>query len=781
MKFQCVICSSFYQAETLDLGEQINCPNCGRKLVVPREPFDRGRVIGGDFLIDRVLGSGGMGTVYLANQVSLDRHVALKVLSRKYSVDPKFRSEFKREARSVSRLTHTNLVQAYAFGEDDSDLYLAMEYVEGVTLGDRIENETRLVIDEAMNIVQQVAEGLHLAWIEEELIHRDIKPDNIMMTPDGHVKLTDMGLARKAVELENVTEVSGTPAYMNPEQFTKQAMDCRADIYSLGVVLYHSIVGQLPYHASNVREMARQHIQDKVEFPDKTIDIPAEVKKLIRKMMAKKKEERYNDHEDLLKAIYEIRTKLNPHDTIAGVHTLSFNRYEFKNIKPQRKEEDTDVSSTKELPRKKIKPLSSITRKVNQKGMVKEGSGSFVTSNIIALIALIIALVVSLTIFEPVRGKYYVSVKEFLDKTAEDKEIEPLLVIEKIDELLKEFPEKTGNQYDWQAKSRLEQLKIEQLEKLSKVKNRQNNKMRDAYSKFIDDLKKDLNKRKVENDRLTRQNNFLKEKIAKTDNKKPIPSVNPEIPILSRDEFFNLHTLWKGVKEQALGEVIKASSRMRFKTAVSEVEDLSKGLKGSLRNEMDEIVGVLEDGEKIWDFIRENAEGIERKFNDGVTDDGLYISEGEITGVSEDGVTIEAGGDEFDRDWDDLHVIDLQLIFDAIPNKKKTENTKKFFAFALATGWYGLAYKLDSESKLVKGLSDMYISDQLKKIKRYLDKDEKSKAGSSAAKLYERCKGLPSEDSVKNKIDELFEKHNYTIIFESKKSKFLDAEVKSIE
>jgi len=344
-------------------GESIECPNCHKKLVVPKKAFDRSRVIGGDFVIDRILGTGGMGTVYLARQISLERDVALKVLSRKFSVDQKFRLEFQREARAASRLTHSNLVQAYAFGEDEGDLFLAMEYVEGVTMGDRLDNETRLMIDEAMNIVQQVAEGLHFAWTEEQIIHRDIKPDNIMLTPDGHVKLTDMGLARTAVELENVTEVSGTPAYMNPEQFTKQAMDCRADIYSLGVCLYHGVTGQLPFDSPNVRELARQHIQDKVEFPDKVVDLPSEVKKLIRKMMNKNREDRHEDHEALLHDIYNTRMKINESNNhIPSVHTLSFNRYEFKNLKPQRKSEtDTQVSSTKQLPRKKIKPLSSAT------------------------------------------------------------------------------------------------------------------------------------------------------------------------------------------------------------------------------------------------------------------------------------------------------------------------------------------------------------------------------------------------------------------------------------
>ncbi len=164
MKFQCVLCQSTYTVDKMNLGKSIECPNCLKTIVVPKKSYDRSRVIGGNFVIDRVIGSGGMGTVYLAKQISLDRDVALKVLARKFSVDEKFRLEFQREARAASRLTHSNLVQSYAFGEDEGDLFLAMEYVDGVTMGDRLDNETRLNIDEALNIIQQVAEGLHFAW-----------------------------------------------------------------------------------------------------------------------------------------------------------------------------------------------------------------------------------------------------------------------------------------------------------------------------------------------------------------------------------------------------------------------------------------------------------------------------------------------------------------------------------------------------------------------------------------------------------------------------------------
>ncbi|MEN9361835.1 MAG: hypothetical protein RL095_3370 [Verrucomicrobiota bacterium] len=369
MKFQCVFCLSPYKVSTLDLGNQIDCPSCSRKVAVPRRSFDRGRVID-DFLIDRVIGSGGMGTVYLVKQISLDRPAALKVLARRFSGDPKFRQDFLAEARVVSGMIHQNLVQTYAFGEDDGDLYMAMEYVEGVSLGDRLENETRLSADEALDVIQQVAEGLHYAWNNAKMIHRDIKPDNILLMPDGTAKLTDMGLARRQEDLENVTEISGTPAYMNPEQFLRQPMDCRADIYSLGVCLYHAIMGRLPFDAGAVKELARQHIQDDVSFPDKTVDIVPEMKRLIKRMMMKDRNQRHSDYEELLQDIYNLRVKISGNRPVPGIHTVSINRRQFMGAELRRKNAASSGATgghpaiqgpALDLPRRKVSSLAANT------------------------------------------------------------------------------------------------------------------------------------------------------------------------------------------------------------------------------------------------------------------------------------------------------------------------------------------------------------------------------------------------------------------------------------
>ena len=466
MKFQCVFCQSIYKASLNDLGTSVACPNCNKNNIIPRKAFDQGRVIGGDFVIESQLGSGGMGTVYQALQISLQRKVALKILARKYSVDTKYRTEFLREARSVSRIIQMNLVQTFAFGEDEGELYLAMEFVSGDTLGSRLKSSDRLMIDESLNIAQQVAEALHAAWTEQDLIHRDIKPDNIMLTPEGQVKLTDMGLARKSVELENVEEVSGTPSFMNPEQFLKEPMDCRADIYSLGVVLYRCVVGELPFQAKSVKEMARQHIQDPVEFLDKTIDIPSEVRRLIKKMMAKDMEKRHTDVNELLEEIYKIRIKLTGNDdAIPNVHTISFKRYDFKNIKLD-KSQGRSKSITKELRRQELRPLSEVTNKVTGGGTggYKISVKTILLCNLGSL--LILFLVFSMAVSKQIpeeeqKSEYFKQCEELFakksDLTASEFKTAALT-------LLVDFPQNPVG-YDYQAKNLLLAFDYKQEEK----------------------------------------------------------------------------------------------------------------------------------------------------------------------------------------------------------------------------------------------------------------------------------------------------------------------------
>lgn len=744
----------------LQFGDSIECANCRKKIVVPKKAFDRSRVIGGDFVIDRILGTGGMGTVYLARQISLERDVALKVLSRKFSVDQKFRLEFQREARAASRLTHSNLVQAYAFGEDEGDLFLAMEYVEGVTMGDRLDNETRLMLDEAMNITQQVAEGLHFAWTEEQLIHRDIKPDNIMLTPDGHVKLTDMGLARTVVELENVTEVSGTPAYMNPEQFTKQPMDCRADIYSLGVCLYHGVTGQLPFDSPNVRELARQHIQDKLEFPDKVVDLPAEIKKLIRKMMNKNREDRHVDHEDLLNDIYLTRTKINETSNhIPNVHTLSFNRYEFKNLKPQRKgETDTQVSSTKQLPRKKIKPLSSSTSHLTTSFTTVDGSlrsGNFFLNNLVAIIALIGALILAFMIGGDTDSRFYREAESYLNSI--NSETNPEGIIEKVDKLL--AMEMTGsiNKKDYYAQNKLLEIKLKYLKQIQEKKDQELKKINQRIENLKQENRKfSLLKGKTEEEALEKVKNLENElNLARKRFKGSKPQ---QVKAAEKKKTLNFGTaiaedmkllgqLWDEKKSEIRFNILKDLATAKYTNAIKFVTDTQTKYTGTYKRWLDRQRSFIDNAREVWDYVELNLSEI---------DD----TDVEIGGITYNVLRVYPQSGEIDTankliKLRDISTKDFLTIYQTICEKTGKKPVSGV-AYAVSKFDFNHANEISPNDGHLTDYAQTYVDERILYIERLFDVSEKDKAVELALKVYSQCSELINITPLKPRFLKIF-------------------------
>ena len=768
MKFQCILCQSTYKVERTQFGTSINCPNCNKKLVVPKKNYDRGRVIGGDFVIDRILGTGGMGTVYLARQISLERDVALKILAQKFSIDPKFRLDFQREARAASRLTHSNLVQAYAFGEDESDLFLAMEYVEGVTLGDRLDNETRLAIDEAMNIVQQIAEGLHFAWTQEQLIHRDIKPDNIMLTPDGHVKLTDMGLARTIVELENVTEVSGTPAYMNPEQFTKQAMDCRADIYSLGVCLFHSVTGQLPFDSPNVRELARQHIQDKLEFPHKTVDLPTDIKKLLRKMMAKEREDRQIDHEALLHEIYSSRLKLDQSSThVPSVHTLSFNRYDFKNQKLHKKSSDSDtqVSSTKQLPRKKIKPLSSVTTSLTSSfsTTLDESRGNnFFINNLFALLAIIAAIILAMLWGGDSESRYYQETQTLLKKVNNELKT-PGEILNAVDGILNQKIADNLNKDDFYAHNTLLQIKVRylkqqqdlQLEKVKEVqnaleelkkRNRQGSaeqkKKFDLISEDLQDAKKQLT--------LARKK-FRAVKASQSTAKQSTQNSYSFAKSIS-DDMKTLEFLWEREKKVHLVYILKKLNAQYFTEAQEVLQQYKASYQGMYSNWFKQQLAFIKNAKTLWETVEENLQVLkntEALLDDGgpYTIDKVYPGSGEL---------------EY---YDDLTVATIKIsalepkylvkLYEQICSINNIKEVGKA-AYAVSKFDFNMAFEIAPKDKRVIEYANIYLKQRISQIKRYADSGDTEKAEELANKTYLQCNNVIGIVDIKKQLYLIF-------------------------
>ncbi len=251
------------------------------------------------------LGAGAMATVFKARQVSLDRMVAIKVLPRQLSENPDYVARFYKEGKAAAKLNHPNIVQAIDVGEAGGYHYFVMEYVEGHTLWDELQNGKKFTEKKAVEVVLQVAQALHHAH-GQGFIHRDIKPKNIMMTPAGAVKLADMGLARAVADVEaaqaEAGKAFGTPYYISPEQIRGELdIDFRADIYSLGATLYHMVTGQLPFDGPTPAAVMHKHLKEPLVPPDHVnTALSTGIGEVVEVMMAKDRNQRYASTSNLL-------------------------------------------------------------------------------------------------------------------------------------------------------------------------------------------------------------------------------------------------------------------------------------------------------------------------------------------------------------------------------------------------------------------------------------------------------------------------------------------------
>jgi len=266
----------------------------------------------GNYTLVRKVGTGGMASVYEARQSGLGRRVALKVLSDALSTDAEYLARFRTEAQAAAELDHPALVEVYEMGEDKGRVFFSMQFVDGVSLADRLRTEGKVPVLDALAIISEVADALDHAWTHGRLIHRDIKPDNIILTEAGRVKLADLGLAKSVASDARLTDpgtTMGTPSYMAPEQGRgARDVDCRADIYSLGITLFHAITGKLPFEGDTPLAAMMAHVEQPLPDPlSIDPDLPAYVSDLLRRMCAKDPARRFQTPSELVSALAALR------------------------------------------------------------------------------------------------------------------------------------------------------------------------------------------------------------------------------------------------------------------------------------------------------------------------------------------------------------------------------------------------------------------------------------------------------------------------------------------
>ncbi|MBK8183568.1 MAG: serine/threonine protein kinase [Candidatus Competibacteraceae bacterium] len=255
------------------------------------------------YRIEKVIGKGAMSTVYLGVQESLERRVALKILSPRLASDPTFNKRFAKEAHIIGRLGHPHIVTIFDAGNYGDLFYIAMEYLEGATLKELI--KTGITPEQAVNILRQIAQALGCAH-QQNCIHRDIKPANIMFRNPETAVLSDFGIAKNLEDKTQLTAVGwriGTPNYMSPEQSLARPVDARSDLYSLGVVFYEMLTGTRPYQGADAFETAMLHIKGPVP------SLPEPLRRfqpIIDRLLAKKPEDRFASSEDLVHALQQL-------------------------------------------------------------------------------------------------------------------------------------------------------------------------------------------------------------------------------------------------------------------------------------------------------------------------------------------------------------------------------------------------------------------------------------------------------------------------------------------
>src|SRR5437667_823233 len=258
------------------------------------------RVLAGRYRVVRKRGTGGMANVYLAEDLELGRRVALKMLDERHAQDEQFVERFRREAKNAAGLSHPNIVSIYDRGEAEGTYYIAMEYLEGRTLKELILSRGPTPVPVAIDYTRQILSGLSFAH-QKGIVHRDIKPHNVVVGPDGRLKVTDFGIARSGTsQMTEAGSIIGTAQYLSPEQARGAPVDQRSDLYAVGVVLYEMLTGSVPFTGDTPLEIAMKHLSAAPEPPSKRrAEVPRELDLVVLRALAKHPSDRYQSAEEM--------------------------------------------------------------------------------------------------------------------------------------------------------------------------------------------------------------------------------------------------------------------------------------------------------------------------------------------------------------------------------------------------------------------------------------------------------------------------------------------------
>ena len=376
----------------------------------------KGQKIDGRYQIIRTIGEGGMANVYLAYDTILERDVAVKVLRGDLANDEKFVKRFQREAKAASSLNHPNIVEMYDVGEDDGNYFIVMEYVNGKTLKNLIKKRGVLSLSETIDIMLQLTSGIACAH-DRYIIHRDIKPQNVMILEDGRVKITDFGIAvaLNSAELTQTNSVMGSVHYLPPEQANGSGATVKSDIYSLGILMYELLTGKLPFKGENAVEIAIKQMKDKIpNIIEQNPNVTQSVENIVLKACAKNPQNRYETvrdmHEDLRTALSESRKDEKrlvyeyPDTDVEEVHE------EKKVVKEIKKQEKEDVTEKKDEGAKEVKKFKFIV------GIVGMVTVIIVVGLLIAFFGLLNASKTKTVVLPEIEGKSQEYVGQELDE-----------------------------------------------------------------------------------------------------------------------------------------------------------------------------------------------------------------------------------------------------------------------------------------------------------------------------------------------------------------------------